>query len=74
VIHVGFEALMQLQGVRTTICFVLLMLLATSALFWGGVAAAAYLDFMKWAFGIYVGGKFAYKTTEVAKAKINGTN
>ena len=71
-IYVGFDSLIKLQGVRTTLCFIVIILCTSTGLFTGFIPSAAYLEFMKWAWGIYAGAKIAFKGTEVAKAKING--
>jgi hypothetical protein len=60
-----------LQGLRTTIVFGLILVGLHCALFLGFLSQENYVDLLKWCFGIYAGAKVAYKGTEVWQEKKN---
>jgi hypothetical protein len=67
------ESLEKLQGVRTTLCFIILLIGYHVAFFIGKINPAEYIEITKWSWGIYTGAKAVYKGTEIVKAKKNGT-
>lgn len=64
-----YEALVKIKGIRTTICLILITVVASIALFIGRMDAVIYTDFMKDVWMFYLGAKLGYKGTEVVLQK-----
>lgn len=66
----NWEIFEKMQGVRTTLCFIILLIGFHIAFFISLLTPDQYIDLTKWSWGIYAGAKLGYKGTEVVKERL----
>lgn len=69
-----YESLVKLKGVRTTITYILLLLLTQWGLLADKLTGDNFVSIIQMTFGLYVTAKAAYKGVEMYQNKKNGTS